>query len=167
MNRSSYQSTSRLQEPGPSAQAAGARRVVARRRPIRRGVVLLVGIVCLAVAGALFLSLLRLSIAERHRVDTEGWHLQAAWIAESGIERAAARLQRDADYEGETWRMPAEVLGTEHGAAVRIEVERVADQPQQRTVRVEADYPDPSQRRARYSKHVRIELRPSASSERR
>ena len=168
MNHRSQQMTSRLEGQGPAGPLPGApRAVAAARRARRRGVVLLVGIVCLAVASVVFLSLLRLSIAERRRVDTEAWQLQAAWLAESGLERAAARLAVDPGYQGETWSLSADALGTQYDAAVRIQVENVPDRPHRRTLRVEADYPDHPQRRARYSKQIPIELQPNASAERR
>ena len=69
------------------------------RKPGRRGAVLLVALVAIAVASVVFTSLLRLSVAERRRVQTEAWQVQAAWLAESGLERAAARLDADAAYQ--------------------------------------------------------------------
>ncbi len=163
MNNRPRQTPRRLAGQGPAGPLPRASRSVAAVRPARRrGVVLLVGIVCLAVASVLFLSLLRLSVAERHRVDTEAWQLQAAWLAESGLERAAARLAADPEYQGETWSLPADVLGTQDDAAVRIQVENVPDDPHRRTVRVEADYPDHPQRRARYSKQVVFHVQPNA-----
>jgi hypothetical protein len=168
MNNRPRRTTRRREGQGKAGPIPGAPRSVAAVRPVRRrGVVLLVGIVCLAIASVVFLSLLRVSIAEKHRVDTEAWQLQAAWLAESGLERAVARLADDPGYQGETWSLSAQDLGTQHDAAVRIEVENVPDRPLERTLRVEADYPNEPQRRARYSKQVLIEVQPNASSERR
>ena len=162
MNHRPQQSTGRLEGQGPAGPLPGASRRVAAVRPVRRrGVVLLVGIVCLAIASVVFLSLLRLSIAERKGVDTEAWQLQAAWLVESGLERAVARLAADPGYQGETWSLSADALGTQHDAAVRIEVENVPDHPQRRLVRVEADYPDHPQQRTRSSKQVMIDVQPN------
>jgi len=124
----------------------------------RRGAVLLVAIVCIAVASVIFLSLLRLSVAERRRVETEAWQVQAAWLAESGIERAAARLAADPEYQGETWALPADLLGGRYDAVVKIRVETIPDDEPRRLVHVEADYPDDPQNRARRSKQVVMEV---------
>ena len=42
------------------------------------------------------------------RNATFGWNAQAQLLVESGMERAAAQLAADADYSGETWKIPAE-----------------------------------------------------------
>ena len=156
--------TGRHRGQGPAGPPGGPRLASAVRPVRRRGVVLLVSIVCLAIAAVVFLSLVRVSITEKHRVDTEAWQLQAAWLAESGLERAVARLRADPAYQGETWSLSARDLGTQHGAAVRIQVENVPDHPQTRAVRVEADYPDQPQRRGRYSKQVLIEEQPKGDN---
>jgi len=118
-----------------------------------------VAIVCIAVASVIFLSILRLSVAERTRVEVEAWQVQAAWLAESALERAAARLADDPDYEGETWSLSAEDLGTRDGAAVTIRAETIPEQKQRRLIRVEADYPDHPQHRARHSKQIVVEVK--------
>ncbi len=120
---------------------------------------MLVAVVCIAVASVIFLSLLRLSVAERTRVETEAWQVQAAWLAESALERAAARLADDPDYQGETWNLSADDLGTRYGAAVTIQAETIPERKQRRLIRVEADYPDRSQRRARRSKQLVVEVK--------
>ena len=50
-------------------------------------------------------------------------HVQADWLAEAGVRRAAAQLTVDADYKGEEWRIPAGVLGRPGSATVVIRVE--------------------------------------------
>jgi len=141
------------QQPGSGSRA---------RRVRRRGVVLLVAIVCIAIASMIFLSLLQLSVAERRRVETASWQVQAAWLAESGIERAAAQLAADPDYRGETWNLSTDALGGPHEAVVTIQVETIPQRQQRRLVHVRADYPDHPQHRARQSKQVAIDVRPSS-----
>jgi len=117
-----------------------------------------VAIVCIAVASVIFLSVLRLSVAQRTRAEAQAWQIQAAWLAESALERAAARLADDPDYEGETWSLSADDLGTRHGAVVTIQAETIPEQKQRRRIRVEADYPDHPQHRARRSKQIVVEV---------
>jgi Tfp pilus assembly protein PilV len=126
----------------------------------RRGVVLLVAVVCIAVASVIFVSLLQLSAAERRRVEAEAWQVQAAWLAESAVERAVARLAADPNYQGETWSLSPGELGTPHNAVVIVQVETIPEQKQRRLIRVQADYPDHPQHRARHSKQITVEVRP-------
>jgi hypothetical protein len=66
---------------------------------------------------------------------------QAQWLAESGVQRAAARLRAAADYRGETWEIPADLLGSGHPAAVTIEVRTTAGDPSRRELHVVSRYP--------------------------
>jgi len=132
------------------------------QRVRRRGVVLLVAIVAIAIASMIFLSLLKRCVAEKRRVETASWQVQAAWLVESGIERAAAQLAADPEYRGETWHLPTDALGGPHEAVVTIRVEEIPQQKQRRLVHVRADYPDHPQHRARQSKQVAIDVLPSS-----
>jgi len=131
---------------------------VRSKRACRRGAALVVVFVCLAVLSILFTSLLRLAVAQRGALEGHAWQVQAAWLAESALERAAWRLAADADYPGENWRLPAEAIGGRHAAAVTIEVLDVAERPDCRLVRVRADYPDHPQHRSRERKQVLVQL---------
>jgi Tfp pilus assembly protein PilX len=124
----------------------------------RRGVILIVVLVCLAVAGAIAMSLLRTAAAARRAAETRLRHAQAQWLAESGLERAAARLAVDPRYAGEVWSTAAGELDGGTGV-VRIEVDAAAARPDCRIVRVRADFPDDPHDRARQTKEVLIRLR--------
>ncbi|MEX2140990.1 MAG: hypothetical protein WD894_17125 [Pirellulales bacterium] len=52
---------------------------------------------------------------------------QAAWLAESGVARAAAQLGRDNGYQGETWRTPNDQLAGGYIGIVEITMERDDD----------------------------------------
>ena len=126
-------------------------------RNARRGAVLVIVLACIAVASVLFMSLARAVSTERGSTRKQVWRLQAAWLAESGLQRAAARLADDADYAGETWNLTAEQLGLSDAAVVEIEVVET-DTPNRRTVRVRADYPNHPQHRCRHAKSVDVGL---------
>ena len=89
----------------------------------------------------MFVLVVRQALAERRAIEMSRSGLQALWLAEAGLERAAARLAADPKYAGETWTISAAELAAGDGAVVRIEVKAIADRPERRSVRVEADYP--------------------------
>ena len=124
------------------------------RRASRRGAVLIAALVCVAVAAVVFMSAPKMASAQRHPMGNGLWQLQAAWLAESGLERAAERLAAKPDFTGETWNVAPEQLGGSYAAVVRIRVEPVRDQSKSRLVRVEADYPDHPHDRARESRET-------------
>jgi Tfp pilus assembly protein PilX len=128
-----------------------------------RGLVLIVVMVCLAVFTTLAGVLLKLSLSERRQVRMQEWRLQAEWLAESGVERAAARLADSADYAGETWKVSPEQLGAGAACVVTIEVERIDAQPTMRRVRVRADYSRDDVRAARHSKEVLVAIKQPSS----
>lgn len=129
--------------------------------PERRGVVLFIAIVCTAMAALVFLAILKTAVAERRALETRQWQEQASWLVESGLQRAAARLAAEPDYQGETWKIPAAELGGRDGAVVRIQVEPDGDEAGRR-VSVQADYPDAPEHRARQSKQIVVAKRSEA-----
>ncbi len=82
------------------------------------------------------------------------WNLQAQWLAEAALERAAARLAKDSKYAGETWTVSAGEFVGRQGGAVKIRVGPDAGHPGRRVVRVEAYYPDDPVHRGRWEKQV-------------
>jgi hypothetical protein len=84
--------------------------------------------------------------------------VQSQWLAESGVERAAAKLAADAAYSGETWTIPATDLGGQEAGVVRIEVKPVAEQEKRRTIKIEANFPDDPVHCARQEKEIVLDL---------
>lgn len=113
-----------------------------RTNPKRSGVALIVLLLGMAVAAAIFLSVLKLVAVERQSVELQQRRAQAEWLAESAIERAAAKLAADEKYNGETWAIPAKELGGRDGGIVAIRIDEIAGKADQRTVHIEADFPD-------------------------
>lgn len=127
----------------------------------------MVVLVCLTLAVAIGGGLLRAGMARRGQAKGEERRLQAAWLAESGLERAASRLAEATDYRGETWDIPASDLGGRDGGTALIAVEAVEGRPNRRLVRVRADYPNDPARRARMSREATIDLPPQPTGDRR
>jgi len=115
----------------------------------RGGLALLVVLIALGLASALGLSLLKLTMAQRHQAEQEEFHAQARWLAESAFDDSAVRLNADAKFTGRDWPVSAKELGGNHAAKVSIEVKPVDNLPQRRQVTVIADMPAESEQRAR------------------
>jgi type II secretory pathway component PulK len=129
----------------------------------------IVALVCVVVASALMVVVVRRALAESKLGRSEVRRAQSHWLAESGLERAAARLAADPKYAGEVWKVPAGVITgrtdeTQAGGTVRIEVTAPPGQPGQRVVRVQADWPDDPALRARHTKQATIELVPETKA---
>ncbi len=110
-----------------------------------RGMILIVVLVCLAVALSLLMVGVKLALSAHRVTRSWQWSAQARCLAESALNRAAAKLSAAADYSGETWKIPAEDLGGEDAGIVNIEVKLLPDQANRRMVRIAADYPDDPQ----------------------
>jgi Tfp pilus assembly protein PilX len=124
----------------------------------RRGVILILVLACLAIASVLLITGIKLALSSHRVTRSFGWSVQAQWLAESGVERAAAQLAADADYKGETWKISAKDLGGDDAGRVKIDVKPVPEHEKQRLVKVEADYPDDPLDRVQYSKELTLEL---------
>ena len=97
------------------------------RRSSRRGVALLFAVACLSLLVLVFGSMFRLGFAERGQARREERRVRALWLAESGLERAWAKLSAHPEYRGETWELSAETLGGPEAAALLVTVEPIDD----------------------------------------
>ena len=126
--------------------------------PGRRGAILVAAMVCLAVAAVIFVAIAKTAATCRRLGEVQAWQAQAAWLAESAVERAAARLAADAGYTGEIWTLSAAEFGGADGAVVAINVEPIPETPGRRTVRCRADYPNHPHHRCREVRRVVVSL---------
>lgn len=125
-----------------------------------RGAALVIALVAMTIVAAVLVLLARQSVIERRGLQRDSWQAQAAWLAESALDRAAARLAADRDYAGETWNLSADDLGTGRAAVVTIDVQEVENEAGRRVVRVRADYPDDPQQRVRQTEQIVVEIEP-------
>ncbi len=109
-------------------------------------------LVCLLVLTLISGVLVKLGVAYRQQVRAQERRLQAEWLAESGVDRALARLAAKPDYKGEIWEIAAETLG--RPAVVTIKVDPPTSPGDGRVVRVQADYPPDPPRRIRSTREV-------------
>ncbi len=103
-------------------------------------------------------SLLKLALLHDAQMGNVQMRLQTGWLADSGLDRAAARLAADPAYAGETWKINSESLGGPDAAAVVIRVEKDASQAHRRLVVVEAVYPAEGTQQARLTRKMNITL---------
>jgi Tfp pilus assembly protein PilV len=126
----------------------------------RRGLALLIALVCLVVIASIMGWIVRAAMLEHRALESAQWRAQAQWLAQSGLERAAARLAGDRNFSGETWIVPAAVLDGRQGGRVTIEVQTPAAHPGARQVRVTAFYPDRLYERAQTSRRALVTWSP-------
>ncbi len=82
-----------------------------RRRPVSRGgVILAAALTALFVVSLLGLALVQLVLIHHRQEQIEAQRQQCFWLAESGVQRALARLAKSPDYAGETWTIPSATL---------------------------------------------------------
>ena len=153
--------TADMRRPGsnrPSVAGPHAlERCVPDRRVPDRGVIMVVVLVCLGVMTLMFMALARQAGLVHRRAEVSQRSLQAQWLAEAGVQRAAARLAADPAYRGETWRLAAQDLGGRDEAEIRIKVEKRAGPAGRSTIRVEADYPPAADLRCRQVEEIMVD----------
>lgn len=133
-------------------------------RRSRRGVMMIFAMVALLLATVVGAAILQTAMAQRRLTRRQQWRMQSAWLAESGIERADAKLRVDAGYEGETWSISAAEIGGRAKGDVRIAVTADPNDENRRTVRVIANFPAGQADRSQTTKSIEIDLkRPTPS----
>jgi hypothetical protein len=116
--------------------------------------VLVCFVLILLVCGAL----LKTGLAQRDQVAAEEKRLQAEWLVESGLERAAVKLAASRDYRGETWALSPEELDAPWPGLVTIRVEAVKGDERKRKVTVQSEYPKGTDLRSRQRKEITMDL---------
>ncbi|HEV3021830.1 MAG TPA: hypothetical protein VGX76_05165 [Pirellulales bacterium] len=127
-----------------------------KKTPRRCGVVLIMVLVALGLIAVLGAALVSLVGMERLVLVARERECQARWLAEAGVDRAAARAN-EAEYAGEVWSLSDEELEGRGPAKVTIHVETLADSPSRRRIAVEAEFPSDTSMRARSTKQIEWE----------
>jgi hypothetical protein len=118
----------------------------------RRGIVLVLSVVCMSILVIVFGTLTRMAMMERSQARSEERRLRAGWLAESGLERAWVKLAGSPTYPGETWNLTAESLRGRDPAIIRITVDPIPGDPRHVRVTSRADYPREGSSRARQTR---------------
>ena len=120
----------------------------------RHGATLIVAMICLLLVSMLSAVLVRTALAQREQLERDAWQLQAEWLAQSGLERALAKLDMDAAYTGETWRPAGEdsaVIGR-----VEILVAAATEGSGGRVLKLTVDVPDDPVNRAHIGREINL-----------
>ena len=123
-----------------ACQKRGAR--WSRHRASRAGVLLGIVLVCIAVALMLGVALTRAVMLQHRNVTIIFQQQQSFWLAESGIGALVDQLRTSPAYRGETWEVPAEILGSDAPGIVVIHVDEATQPELGWQIRTEARYPN-------------------------
>ena len=121
----------------------------------RSGVILVVAMICLFLTSLLLGTLLQMAVAQRRYAKMEAAALQAEWLADSALERAAAALAQNANYTGETWTVPAKDLDGTHSGRVVIALVPLKGS-RQRELKVIAHYPAEGPQVTKRTRRIRM-----------
>jgi len=94
--------------------------------------VLAAALVCLAVLMLVAAGLVQTTLLRHRQARVEQHRLQAMWLAESAVDRALARLDRDAAYTGETWQVSLDDARGPRPGVAQISIEPVDGDPERR-----------------------------------
>jgi hypothetical protein len=124
----------------------------------RSAAVLAAALVCLAVVMIIGASLLRTVLLQQRQLEQEQQQLQALWLAESAVERAAARLRDSPDYRGETWEFASWAPSPGSSGVAVIRIEPLAGDDARRQIVVEARYPQDGPHRVLQYRRIQVPL---------
>jgi hypothetical protein len=127
------------------------------KRVSRAGVVLAAVLVSLLVVALLGSELIKATVARHRQAYRAEQRQQSFWLTESAVQRAMHALTESPDYDGETWQVPGETLGTGLSGVAVISVESVDSPGKGKLIRVEGYYPDDPTDRISYEREVFVE----------
>jgi hypothetical protein len=133
-------------------------------RAARSGTILVLVLIGLLIVSLVSAAMTRAGVRQHRQSRRSELRLQALWLADSAVQRAQHALGQSPDYQGETWRVPAEVLGAEHAGEAFIEVRPVAEPAPGRRIRVQAVYPADSVHRISLERELFVRSEPSTET---
>jgi type II secretory pathway component PulK len=125
----------------------------------KRGSGLVIALVTLLVVTSIMGSIMHALLTELRQTRQTAIEVQAQWLADAGVERAAARLAANPSYERETWKvdLPDSSSVPESHGVVEVKIERGVSEKTAQII-VHANYPDESRRRVSAERIVSVSL---------
>ncbi|QDT88475.1 hypothetical protein [Gimesia algae] len=108
----------------------------------RRGAVLVIVMVCLLLISLVMASLLKSTLLQRRQMLKEQLLVQADWLVESALERAAQQRLTNPEYRGEVWQIDPEELGTRYAASAEIVLKPEGEADRRLSIQARIKYPD-------------------------
>lgn len=93
----------------------------------RHGAAVVVAMACLTVVTTMLVTMLQGTLHVRRELHAQRDLRQTELLLAAGMDRAEYRLTREADYRGETWRLPADAVVGRGNAKVTIAANRESD----------------------------------------
>jgi Tfp pilus assembly protein PilX len=112
----------------------------------RRGAGLIIALTTLLVVMLMTGTIVQSLVVEIRQTRRNAAELQAHWLADAALGRAAAQLRASSAYSGETWQ-PAITTDENDVGVAEIRVDRASGERAQIKLIVEAKYPDHPTRR--------------------
>ena len=135
-------------------------------RSPRRGVAIIAVIALYAVAITMIGAWIQTALSHQRQARLRHEKVQATWLADAGIRRAAAQLFKDSSYVGEHWLIESDQLGGKHAATVEIRIEAIppaSELDNESAVRVRivatAELPPGTRRHVRHTKSTEVDLK--------
>ena len=115
----------------------------------RKGAILAAALVTLLVVTLMAGAILRSYLHAHRQLRREQDQLQAEWLAESALARAAAQLRANPDYRGETWKMElTSATGEAAAGRVAVTIDSESDDSPSLRISVAAHFPEDDLKRA-------------------
>lgn len=111
-----------------------------QRHSNRRGFALVLSILSLVLFGLAAAVLVQSLDWQRGVVQSDAIRLQVDWLAQSAVNRAAAKLNEQPDYVGETWAVPATELDGTATAKITITAAKAAEPAKRHQVQIHVEY---------------------------
>ncbi|WP_417387937.1 hypothetical protein [Gimesia sp.] len=108
----------------------------------RRGAVLVIVMICLLLISLVMASLLKSTLMQRRQMLKEQLQVQADWLVESALERAAQQRLTNPEYQGEVWQIDPEELGTRYAASAEIILKPEGDANRKLSIQARVQYPE-------------------------
>jgi len=134
-----------------------------RKPHSRSGAALLVVVLAIVIAAMVAATLTQTALTQRRQVQLERDRAQTFWLAESGLSRAVAELDRNPNYRGEDWRIDVPGPSESQPGLVAIHITRNAETNQPR-IDVTAEFPAGAVYRTRLHRELVLNLPNSHSN---
>jgi hypothetical protein len=93
-------------------------------------------IIALIVASLVTATMIELIVQHHRQIKVAERRQQAEWLAISAVQRARQALMKQADYVGETWQVPSDVIPAGQANEANIRVIRPTENSRQRRIEV-------------------------------